>query len=1699
MSTFPELYTRDSRVWIPDQEEVWKLAYVKDDFKLDNKSLLVEDENGEESTLKVEKIENLPPLRNPDILIGANDLTSLSYLHEPAVLYNLRVRFLDHNAIYTWCGIVLVAVNPYTELDIYGDETIQTYHQSLGTSQLDPHVFAVSEDAFSKLEREGRNQSIIVSGESGAGKTVSAKFAMRYFASIAGSHSSNIENKVLASNPIMEAIGNATTTRNDNSSRFGKYIQIMFDPQTRSITGGNMRTYLLEKSRVSCQNEGERNFHIFYQLCSYSKNNNISEFCLDGYDFAYLGRIKPCASDDLSRFLDALQCLGFTDKQQSSIFSIVAAVLHAGNINFIHLDDEQCTVDKDDPHLNSFCDLLDLEKSATLRWLTNKVIRMGRSEVIVTPVSQNAAQYGRDALAKYIYEKMFLWIVCLINKALGPTEKIQSSSTFIGVLDIYGFEHFEVNSFEQFCINYANEALQQQFNQHVFKLEQEEYIREGIDWQFITFTDNQPVIDLIEAKPIGILNLLDEECKMPKGTDETWITKLYAQLTVGPIFQKPKIGSRNSFIIQHFADKVIYQSNGFLEKNRDTVWEEQIDLLKRSSIMGPLFLEEAGIDSTQQQKPGQKLKVLPQQQRQQKIAKATVGSQFRDSLAALMKTLNATTPHYIRCIKPNDDKASFEFNNIRAIQQLRACGVLETIKISSNGFPSRWTYSDFATRYRVLLFGVHKIKKESGVPTPDARKLVRAGSSTSSEVKSLCMQIINLVYEQQVYSHYKLSHETSKKDAETLYQCGKTKIFFRSGQVALLERIRTERLRECATILQRNMRMWICRRRYLKLKQATLRLQCLGRGLLARKQYLLLKQTKAAIKIQSKWRAWSAKTKYVQMRRSALLMQKYGRGLIARREFLGLRQNLAAIVIQKNIRMYLARKHYRMELNKIVIIQSQVRRWMARRTLKKLKVEARSVEHVKQLNKGLEIKIIELQQKIQALNSENSRMKQKFSENEGLKNERNKYDTEIKNLRNKLSTNEQEFDKMSEQLELYSERIAELENTIQLKNSEIKALKSAQTTIEKQFDAQALESALAEEKKTLINKFERERRILLDERESERTAHQQLLRKYAALEEKLQSGDVDYDGGGLDISTVSLMMRLSELEQENAKLKHENQEMRQTMADLSKGKAEGAANILSQQCAALQSELDRVREERTNLKTIVLGQESTIREPSSENEVFSAFKSIIKQLEREVDGERRAKDVLKEENESLRRDGSLGYQSLKISLNSDASGCDVSRVMHENILLKQKCSSMLSEIESLRNQLIRTGLMDRPKGFGDEITNGISDDEGKSCLGMFKYNKQDESLILSLLVATLSPHNATKYPPHLPSFIIFMCVRYTDHINDETMVRTLLNNFLIYTKRTVKKQNTLDHYVLWLSNCCKMVTFITQYSGDDKYGVFDESLKNFDLTEYRQMFNDFSCWMYGGVIKNAEETIQPLIVPAVLEHEALASSGIYSQPSNVQRSGNKDQDSLPASPSELHIETLIRELSTLHKVLLVHVIEPELIYQIFKQLFYFICAFALNNLLLRKDLCNWTKAMQIRFNLSSLEQWAREQQIPNCNDVVEKLEPIIQATKLLQAKKTDDSIETICEVCNKLNSSQILKILNLYTPGEEGQISPQFIRKVQQHLQKTRSDLGAPLLMDTKFSFNMIIPYNPSNVRFQTISIPHDLVKRGLGTVLIRI
>uniref|UniRef100_A0A3B4A7R0 Myosin motor domain-containing protein n=1 Tax=Periophthalmus magnuspinnatus TaxID=409849 RepID=A0A3B4A7R0_9GOBI len=578
-------HTKFARVWLPDAAEVWKPAEVVKDYTPGDQTLSLQLEDG---TLLEHKLEpqakDFPPLRNPDILVGENDLTSLSYLHEPAVLHNLKVRFIDSKLIYTYCGIVLVAINPYESLPIYERDIINAYSgQNMG--DMDPHIFAVAEEAYKQMARDERNQSIIVSGESGAGKTVSAKYAMRYFATVSSSSGeATVEERVLASNPIMEAFGNAKTTRNDNSSRFGKYIQIGFDKK-HCIIGANMRTYLLEKSRVVFQAQEERNYHIFYQLCASSHLPEFKNFKLgDADDFHYTNQGQnPVIQgvDDAKEMLNtrkAFLLLGGCSHQMA-IYQILAALLHLSNVEIKEESSDRSTIVPNNSHLKVFCELLGVSCEEITHWLCHRKLKT-TTETYVKSLSKINATNGRDALAKHIYAGLFSWIVDNVNNMLKSTVKQHS---FIGVLDIYGFETFDINSFEQFCINYANEKLQQQFNLHVFKLEQEEYMREEIPWTLIDFYDNQPCINLIEAK-LGILDLLDEECRMPKGSDDTWAQKMYNTFQKqNPHFEKPRLSNR-AFIIYHFADKVEYQCCGFLEKNKDTVNEEQINVLKKSLV-----------------------------------------------------------------------------------------------------------------------------------------------------------------------------------------------------------------------------------------------------------------------------------------------------------------------------------------------------------------------------------------------------------------------------------------------------------------------------------------------------------------------------------------------------------------------------------------------------------------------------------------------------------------------------------------------------------------------------------------------------------------------------------------------------------------------------------------------------------------------------------------------------------------------------------------------------------------------------------------------------------------------------------------------------------------------------------------------------------------------------------------------------------
>lgn len=961
--------------------------------------------------------EKLPPLRNPPILEAAEDLTSLSYLNEPAVLHAIKLRYSQLN-IYTYSGIVLIATNPFQKIDqLYSQDIIQAY-SGKRRGELDPHLFAIAEDAYRCMKMDGSNQTIVVSGESGAGKTVSAKYIMRYFASVEEEPEQNItgpdhkadmsdvEKQILATNPITEAFGNAKTTRNDNSSRFGKYLEILFDSQT-SIIGARVRTYLLERSRLVFQPTNERNYHIFYQMLAGMSEEQKSALGLTtAEDFKYTkqgGAVTIPGVDDGKDFEltnESLSMIGIKQDKQDQIYKILAALLHIGNIE-ISATRNDAHLSSDEPNLVKACELLGIDAMNFAKWCVKKQITT-RSEKIISNMNHKQAIVARDSFSKYIYSALFDWLVDYINADLCPPEVAEKVKSFIGVLDIYGFEHFEKNSFEQFCINYANEKLQQEFNQHVFKLEQEEYVKEQIEWSFIDFADNQPCITLIESR-LGVLSLLDEESRLPAGNDESWIEKLYQNLDKPPtnkVFKKPRFG-QTKFIVSHYALDVTYDMEGFIEKNRDTVGEGHLDVLKNTenemlqSVLSVIDRNATALEAANASAPAGKKSIAAK--------KPTLGSLFKNSLIELMKTINSTNVHYIRCIKPNEQKKAWEFDSLMVLSQLRACGVLETIRISCAGFPSRWTYVEFADRYHILVTSDEWIK-------------VMSGDTTKESVSDLCNKI--------------LSENIEDKGK---YQLGNTKIFFKAGMLAHFEKLRSDKLHKSAVMIQKNLRKVHHRKKYLAIRESHIKLQSLLRGHTRRKLIEEERQTKAATTVQTAVRAFLARKQFRETQTAILTLQRAIRGHQGRQNFRELRLEKSAVVLQKSYRGLVDRRLFKKQQTSATLIQSLIRRKLAQREFKQLKQDAKSVNHLQEVSYKLENKVIELTQSLTS----------KIQDNKHLL-------SEIANLKELLSQS-------SNAAETLKTREAEFNTKFDLNNAdhqkEVEALNKDLDTIKKEYQA----------------------------------------------------------------------------------------------------------------------------------------------------------------------------------------------------------------------------------------------------------------------------------------------------------------------------------------------------------------------------------------------------------------------------------------------------------------------------------------------------------------------------------------------------------------------------------------------------------------------------------------------------------------------
>ncbi|XP_012941999.2 unconventional myosin-VI [Aplysia californica] len=824
------------RVWVPHPIEGFKLGRIVD---IGSDSISIEPFDAPGTTINSLYDRTFPAEEYDNK--ECDDNCALMYLNEATLLHNIKIRYMK-NQIYTYTANILIAINPYYEIpDLYASSTIKKYQgKSLGT--LPPHCYAIADKAYRDMKVTKLSQSIIVSGESGAGKTESTKHILKYLTESWGTHAGPIEQRILESNPLLEAFGNAKTVRNNNSSRFGKFVEIHFDSKN-SVCGGFISHYLLEKSRICTQAPQERNYHIFYRLCAgspedlrkklklappdhfqYLKQGNTQFFCnrkseksltdnRKSQQYLKLGSLKDPVLDDVNDFgvCDAaMKHLGFKDDERLGIYALVAAILHLGNVSFEDSDDAKggCKVTKvAEDSIQMAASLLGVDVEELRDSLSSRVMQATRGGMkgtaIKVPLKASEASNARDALAKSIYSRMFDYIVDMVNKSI----PFGSSVSFIGVLDIAGFEYFQVNSFEQFCINYCNEKLQQFFNDRILKEEQSLYEKEGLGVKKIEWTDNQDCIELIEAKSCGIFDLLDEESKLPTPKYDHFTNEVHGRnknhfrLSVP---RKSKLKSHRDvrdtegFLIRHFAGAVCYHTTQFIEKNNDALHASLEFLIQdtKNPLLKKLF------QATEAAATAGKLNFI------------SVGSKFRKQLGILMDKLRSTGTNFIRCIKPNAKMVDHLFEGANILSQLQCAGMVSVLDLMQQGYPSRTQFSELYNMYKRYL-------------PPELSRL---------DPRLFCKSLFKAL-------------GLDDKD----FKFGLTKVFFRPGKFAEFDQIMKSDPENLAELVKK-VKKWLLQSRWKKAQWCALSVIKLKNKILFRAQKFVV--------IQAHIRMWRCARKF---------------------------------------------------------------------------------------------------------------------------------------------------------------------------------------------------------------------------------------------------------------------------------------------------------------------------------------------------------------------------------------------------------------------------------------------------------------------------------------------------------------------------------------------------------------------------------------------------------------------------------------------------------------------------------------------------------------------------------------------------------------------------------------------------------------------------------------------------------------------
>uniref|UniRef100_A0A8C9VQR7 Myosin heavy chain 10 n=1 Tax=Scleropages formosus TaxID=113540 RepID=A0A8C9VQR7_SCLFO len=811
-------WTAKKLVWVPSERHGFEAASIREER---GDEVLVElAENGKRAVVGKDDIQKM----NPPKFSKVEDMAELTCLNEASVLHNLKERYYS-GLIYTYSGLFCVVINPYKNLPIYSENIIEMY-RGKKRHEMPPHIYAISETAYRCMLQDREDQSILCTGESGAGKTENTKKVIQYLAHVASSHKGRkdhnipgeLERQLLQANPILESFGNAKTVKNDNSSRFGKFIRINFDV-TGYIVGANIETYLLEKSRAIRQAKDERTFHVFYQLLAGAGEHLKSDLLLEGfnsYRFLSNGNIPIPGQQDKDNFqetMEAMHIMSFSHEEILAMLKVVSSVLQFGNIVFKKERNTDQASMPENTAAQKLCHLLGMNVMEFTRAILTPRIKVGR-DYVQKAQTKEQADFAVEALAKATYERLFRWLVHRINKALDRTKR--QGASFIGILDIAGFEIFELNSFEQLCINYTNEKLQQLFNHTMFILEQEEYQREGIEWSFIDFgLDLQPCIDLIErpTNPPGILALLDEECWFPKATDKSFVEKVVQELGTHPKFQKPRqLKDKADFCIIHYAGRVDYKADEWLMKNMDPLNDNVATLLHQSTdkFVAELWKDVdriVGLD----QVAGMNETTFGSAYKTKKGMFRTVGQLYKESLTKLMATLRNTNPNFVRCIIPNHEKRAGKLDPHLVLDQLRCNGVLEGIRICRQGFPNRIVFQEFRQRYEIL--------------TPNA---IPKGFMDGKQACERMIQALEL--------------------DPNLFRIGQSKIFFRAGVLAHLEEERDLKITDIIIYFQAMCRGYLARKAFAKKQQQLSALKVLQRNCAA---YLKLRH----------WQWWRLFTK----------------------------------------------------------------------------------------------------------------------------------------------------------------------------------------------------------------------------------------------------------------------------------------------------------------------------------------------------------------------------------------------------------------------------------------------------------------------------------------------------------------------------------------------------------------------------------------------------------------------------------------------------------------------------------------------------------------------------------------------------------------------------------------------------------------------------------------------------------------------